>query len=536
MNKENNDFFINDKLGIKPYVMDFANLVKQETYTEGGCSRVYSISAEFGGGKTFFCDALQHVLNQDSVPVAKLNIWEMDFYDSPLIPLLIKIKDIYEQNNFKHSFKEKLQAIWCGIKSLSIVPIKLAFRAHGFDIDQFIDVYEKLSNKSDIYDNYQEYESEITKLKGFLGKWARRASQPIVVIIDELDRCRPDYAVKTLEILKHFFDIPGFVFILAIDEEQLKSSVKTLFGTEKFDGYKRKFINNLFLLPKPDKEKFTNYLYEKSGINSIIEKIEKSEKDLVFKARRDKYKDYINQHFMGIDNAQKIKEIEHFNELQTCKSIVIRYFAAYSIWFQFSLRQMEQVFDRLVLFTKEISGSSEFFSPDLAVFLVCLHEFDLKLFEILKSSQDKVYGRHGGVLYNIYAQTNKDSYAYKLYGDKAIERFGELKRSIVQTVPLVDTFSGMSVGNDSYVKYIIDNLDRFFKVEDGQDVSLKWLLETEICGQCNIMNNNKRIALVQHDRREERWKKIPDDIVPDFNLEKFRNSYFEKMNFLSNFS
>lgn len=535
MNKENNGFFIKDKLDIKPYVIDFANLVKQERYTECGSARVYSISAEFGGGKTFFCDALNYVLSQDSVPVAKLNIWEMDFYDSPLVPLLIKIKDVYEQKHFSHTLKEKLRAVWCGIKTLSIVPIKSAFRAYGFDIDQFIDVYETLRNKADIYNNYQEYEAELTKLKDLLRKWAKKQNLPIVIIIDELDRCRPDYAVKTLEILKHFFDIPGFVFILAIDEEQLKNSVKTLFGTEKFDGYKRKFINNSFLLPNPDKEKFTNYLYEKSGINSIIEKIEKNEKDLVFKARRDKYKDYINQHFMGIDNAQKITEIERFNELQTCESIITRYFTAYSIWFKFSLRQMEQVFDRLILFIKEIAGSSEFFSPDLAVFLVCLHEFDLKLFETLKGSQDKVYGEHGGVLYNIYAHTNKDSYAYKLYGNKAIERFDELKRSIVPIVPKVENFSIISSGNN-YKILITDNLDRFFKVEEGQEHSLKWLLETEVLGHCNIMNNNKRISLIQHDRREERWKKIPDDIVPDFNLEKFRNSYFEKMDFLSHFS
>lgn len=92
--------------------------------------------------------------------------------------------------------------------------------------------------------------------------WSEKESNPIVIIIDELDRCRPDYAVKTLETLKHFFDIPGFVFILSIDEKQLKSSVKKLFGTDNFDGYKRKFINNSFILPKPNREDFTNYLYD----------------------------------------------------------------------------------------------------------------------------------------------------------------------------------------------------------------------------------------------------------------------------------
>ena len=45
-----------DKLGIKDNVIGFANILKQEKYTQDGTSKVYSISAEFGIGKTFFCE------------------------------------------------------------------------------------------------------------------------------------------------------------------------------------------------------------------------------------------------------------------------------------------------------------------------------------------------------------------------------------------------------------------------------------------------------------------------------------------------
>ena len=114
---------------------------------------------------------------------------------------------------------------------------------------------EKTNSEIDIYTEYIDIKSEIENIKVFLKSWEESfKDKPVVVIIDELDRCRPDYAVKTLEVLKHFFDIPGFVFILAIDEEQLKSSVETLFGTKNFDGYKRKFINNSFILPNQIKK------------------------------------------------------------------------------------------------------------------------------------------------------------------------------------------------------------------------------------------------------------------------------------------
>src|SRR5699024_916163 len=243
-----------------------------------------------------------------------------------------------------------------------------------------------------IYTEYEQFEEELNNLKTFLKNWAKEVDKPIVIIIDELDRCRPDYAVKTLEILKHFFDISGFVFVLSIDEEQLKSSVETLFGTKNFDGYKRKFINNSFILPNPDKEKFTNFLYEKSGLADIVKQIEANKQDLVFKTV---VKNLELRHFNG---DKSLKTEQTFNKNQTTENIIKRYFAAYSIWFQFSLRRMEQVFDRLVLFSKNILSSNELYSPDLAVLLVCLHEFDLKIYDKLRLSSFRVYGQHGGLL------------------------------------------------------------------------------------------------------------------------------------------
>ena len=47
---------------------------------------------------------------------------------------------------------------------------------------------------------------------------------------------------------------------------------------------------------------------------------------------------------------------------------------------------MEQVFDRLILFSKSILNTNELFSPDLAVLLVCVHEFDLKIYNELKNN------------------------------------------------------------------------------------------------------------------------------------------------------
>ena len=96
---KNEDIWQKDKLGIKQHVTSFANILKQEKYVENGTSKVYSISAEFGVGKTFFCERLADILEQDDVPVSMLNIWKMDFYDNPLVPLLIKLEETYSQQS-----------------------------------------------------------------------------------------------------------------------------------------------------------------------------------------------------------------------------------------------------------------------------------------------------------------------------------------------------------------------------------------------------------------------------------------------------
>ena len=65
----------------------------------------------------------------------------------------------------------------------------------------------------------------------------------LIIIIDDLDRIRPIRALEVLEAIKNFLDVPGCVFIIAVDynviyrgmEEKLGSSAKELQGKSYFD-------------------------------------------------------------------------------------------------------------------------------------------------------------------------------------------------------------------------------------------------------------------------------------------------------------
>lgn len=499
---EYDEIFEDDKLGIKSSVIDFAHLIEQNTYIEGGVSKVYSISADFGAGKTFFCEKLKRVLEKDGIQTTKMNIWEMDFYEDPLMPILAKLNEIYEKDGQKLptkiidstlKFSKNSLAFLCGtaIKSIS---------QEALNVDIIEEVKNHFSSKS-LYDDFNQYQKALKELKEALTQWAKSSDKPIIIIIDELDRCSPDYAVRTLEVLKHFFDVSGFVFVLAIDENHLESSVKCLFGTENFEGYKRKFINNTFLLPHPDKKAFAEFLYDKSDIDTIIKKIQEEKRELVFLISiynvfrcTGSYSRYMD--FQGEIEAKK------YNALQTSESIIKRYFAAYSIWFKFSLRQMEQVFDRLTMFIKQIASGHEIFSPDLAVFLVCLHEFDVRIFNALRNNHTSA---SQSILSTIsYGEL---SYARRVFGSGYHEKFNSFDRISVPKLPEIESYSFYTCVNPTHKNYILDNVDRFF-----YPIEQNWIYEQNAINTKGVLTPNT-----------------------SFNLEKFKQNYFDKMDFLSHF-
>ncbi|QUS36374.1 P-loop NTPase fold protein [Falsirhodobacter algicola] len=74
---------------------------------------------------------------------------------------------------------------------------------------------------------------------------------PLVIIIDELDRCRPDYALEVLEVIKHFFAVPKVHFILGVNLVALQNSVMVRYGNGiDAAAYLRKFINITLTLPE----------------------------------------------------------------------------------------------------------------------------------------------------------------------------------------------------------------------------------------------------------------------------------------------
>lgn len=73
---------------------------------------------------------------------------------------------------------------------------------------------------------------------------------PLVIVIDELDRCRPDYALEVLEVIKHFFAVPMVHFVLGVNTTALENSVKARYGQDiDATAYLQKFVSLTVALP-----------------------------------------------------------------------------------------------------------------------------------------------------------------------------------------------------------------------------------------------------------------------------------------------
>ena len=227
-----------------------------------------ALTAPYGGGKTWFLERCAHLLKASNVPVVKLNAWETDYAKEPLAPLISEFATAFESELSKSEQRLK-QVKSAAVKvAAAAIPLAVRFATLGLlnlsDSTEGVlaDAAQKIAEKR--FDEFQASRAEITHLKKALGELADEMRSkrtkvegaqrpPVVVLVDELDRCRPSYAIEMLEVIKHLFSIPGIVFVLGIDREQLSASAGAVFGQGlNADGYIRRFIDLECAMPEPD--------------------------------------------------------------------------------------------------------------------------------------------------------------------------------------------------------------------------------------------------------------------------------------------
>lgn len=256
--------FLNCKLGRKQYAFVLTDIVKN--FDDGF---VLAIDNEWGTGKTTFVKMWKKYLDNNDFKTLYFNAWENDFEQDILVTLISELKELKTSKN-EESFKKVINKAFPLAKSLALGLLKTQIEKHvGNDfVKEFINqtsstVADGLQEQIDIYTNKK---NSIIEFKESLKKFVSETTEgkPVVFIIDELDRCRPNYAVELLEQLKHLFSVPGIVFVLSIDKIQLGNAVRGVYGSDLIDSneYLRRFIDIEYSIPEPATKLFCNYLFD----------------------------------------------------------------------------------------------------------------------------------------------------------------------------------------------------------------------------------------------------------------------------------
>ena len=356
-----------------------------------GSSFVLNINAHWGFGKTYFLTNWAEDLRLAGYPVVFFNAWENDCFDDPMVAFIAEIqaelKKLLPDENKSQKFMEPVKKE--GIKLFrtgAIVGSKLLASAvtkkiTGYTIDQIGSLCDEAGDESideplspekrkeietalakiseetakEAIDRYSQSKDQVESFKISLGKLVSEVQgcgkkAPLFIFIDELDRCRPTYAIEVLEKIKHIFDIPDVYFVVATASGQLCHSIKAVYG-EGFDAetYLKRFFDQIYEFEKPDYYSFADYLFVRYGLDNFSDNL-----------------------FSPLLNEEGVDEN-------------IQLFSMFSEYFQLGLRDQEQVAKNLLAVCLGWDVSGKIHLAWLLFLMMMKHRSDEAFIEVEKN-------------------------------------------------------------------------------------------------------------------------------------------------------
>jgi hypothetical protein len=272
---------------------------------------VLAINGDWGTGKTFMMDRWESDIKHSGHPTIKFNSWENDFTSEPLVAFIAEIDKSLKPFFQKVPAVKRLQKEWMTkaravlIPTLKIAGLSALKIGVGIGVNQLSEIYSEHNNENDdlkdqienqntptetgrdekeqfdkdaiqeklcsaIEEKLSEHNNTKDAIASFKEKFSAIIKQlekeqnielPIFVFIDELDRCRPDYAIKLLEGIKHLFGIPGLYFIISTNISELAHSVRAVYGSGfSSERYLKRFFDMEYSLPEASGDNFCEEL------------------------------------------------------------------------------------------------------------------------------------------------------------------------------------------------------------------------------------------------------------------------------------
>ena len=279
--------FKNDALGRETNITVLTQFI-----TSFEQSIVLCIDGGWGQGKTTFIKMWQQYLKNQHIPTIYFNAWESDYTDDALIALIGEISLAID--NLSGEAESKAKGL------LSIIKDKIRYLIKDGSSKEWLTIVSAIGSSiskghikadkiaefatnlnaalaKDQIEKYEKSKQVLLEFKQALSRLAECYSsneekKPLVIFIDELDRCRPDFAIEVLEKAKHLFNVDNIIFVLATDKTQLSHSIRAVYGQGlDVNGYLRRFIDFDYLLPPSSDELYIIHLMNKFSLGKYFQ-------------------------------------------------------------------------------------------------------------------------------------------------------------------------------------------------------------------------------------------------------------------------
>ena len=248
-------------------------------------SYVVNVDAAWGQGKTFFLDRLRQQLDGEGYLVAQVNAWEDDHADDPLIAVMASLDRQFRHKLDTEAGRELLRTLKRTGGRLAVTFAKhgllqlgkkaigeAGVEELGADLTEAAKAtYEQVLNEQaeSLLQTFDRDRCTIEEFRRALTKFVElgKGGRPLFILIDEVDRCRPPYAIALLERIKHLFNVKGVVFVVATDTKQLQHAISAVYGSG-FDaaGYLGRFFDRTYSFAQPALDVFVQKLFDDSGL------------------------------------------------------------------------------------------------------------------------------------------------------------------------------------------------------------------------------------------------------------------------------
>ncbi|MFB2673820.1 P-loop NTPase fold protein [Shewanella xiamenensis] len=249
---------------------------------------VLNLNAKWGSGKTYFINRWMESI-KDTHPVVYIDAWKQDYSDDPMLTVISSLinalsEQLPAENEILSNITEKSARF---IKAAAPALLKgLVKKTVGLNLDDIKVEGEPKSDDKFISDTLSESAAAVAQclvkdhndklqsvnylrneikalITAVIAHKQGALKMPAFIFIDELDRCRPSYAVEMLEVVKHFFELDNIAFIVATDTEQLQHAVKAVYG-DGFDAqtYLGRFFRRRYSLTELSRYEFVSHITE----------------------------------------------------------------------------------------------------------------------------------------------------------------------------------------------------------------------------------------------------------------------------------